>query len=543
MLKTIRQKMLGLGLVLLVVAFIELFASLNHISSVKENAGVFKSQTLPSVATLRELEMNVIQVQQWLTDISATRGLDGLDDGFDMAAKQAQAFEKNITLLLTLNPEIEGDVKTLRSSFNAYYSAGRSMAQAYIDSGPVEGNKTMASFDKSAELLHGKLDNMASRIETLLDESLTLSMADIDGVAAQSYVAIALLFGFLLVSGIGIQVLIITPLNKFKGVIELFNKGVANLNFRFKHKGEDEIASIANELDLFFGSLQDMSVALDDQANELANEVSSTVLEAEKSHKGILAQQDEIQMVTAAVEQMSATSEEVAQKTEMTAGKTNDAKEVALKGADVVMTTIESINAIASNIDETSKIMSQLAIDTSKIEGMLEVIKSIAEQTNLLALNAAIEAARAGEQGRGFAVVADEVRTLAGKTQESTNEITHIVTSLQQVSGNAVQQMNENCTEVENCVSKAAQSGDFMSLISGTADEISDMAIQISAAMEQQTAVSAEIARSIVKVHDVSIENAVGSELTMSSMQKLDANSKRLLEMANRFSDPGSATV
>jgi len=132
-------------------------------------------------------------------------------------------------------------------------------------------------------------------------------------------------------------------------------------------------------------------------------------------------------------------------------------------------------------------------------------------------------------------VVADEVRSLAGKTQDSTTEIAQIVTSLQQVSGNAVQQMTENCSEVESCVSKAAQSGELMSNISATADEISDMATQISAAMEQQTAVSAEIAGSISKVHDVSIENASGSNLTISSMENLDINSKDLLEMANRF--------
>ena len=532
---TIKQKLIGLALVLLTIALTTSFISLRHVSTVKENADLFRNQMLPSVATLRDLEMNVIQVQQWLTDISATRGLDGLNDGFDMAAAQASDFEKNMSLFAALNPGLANETSDIKTSFNQYYSAGKNMARAYIDGGPQEGNKTMASFDHAAESLHEKLNQITNKIEALQNKSLITSKEDIDGTATQSVATIVLLLGFLFIAGVSIQVLLISPLYRFKKVIHHFNEGTANLSYRFNHQGNDEISSIANELDTFFNSLQEMSVALDDQANKLADEVSSTVSVAHQSHKGIMAQQEEIQMVSAAIEEMSATSTEVAQKTEMTASKTNDAKELAVNGAEVVMTTIDSINSVAANINETSKIMKQLAMDTEKIEAMLDVIKSIAEQTNLLALNAAIEAARAGEQGRGFAVVADEVRSLAGKTQDSTTEIAQIVTSLQQVSGNAVQQMTENCSEVESCVSKAAQSGELMSNISATADEISDMATQISAAMEQQTAVSAEIAGSISKVHDVSIENASGSNLTISSMENLDINSKDLLEMANRF--------
>jgi len=536
MLKTIKQKLVVLGLVLLMIAIAESIMSIRHVSAVKENADIFRNQLLPSVATLRSLEMNVIQVQQWLTDISATRGLDGLNDGFDMAAEHASEFEKNISFLAELNPDLADTILTLRVSFKKYYRVGKNMARAYIDGGPKEGNKTMASFDQAAESLHEKIDRMSNEIEDMQRRSLITSKDDIDGTVTQSIAAIALLLGFLLITAVSIQLLLISPLLRFEHAIHRFNEGTASLCYRFNHPGNDEISSIANELDTFFESLQEMSVALDDQANKLANEVESTVSVAHQSHQGIITQQDEIQMVTAAIEEMSATSTEVAQKTEMTATKTNNAKELAIEGAKVVMTTIGSINSVAANINETSKIMTQLALDTEKIEAMLDVIKSIAEQTNLLALNAAIEAARAGEQGRGFAVVADEVRTLAGKTQDSTNEITQIVTSLQQVSGNAVRQMNENCSEVESCVSNAAQSGELMSNISGTAEEISDMATQISAAMEQQTAVSAEIARSISKVYDVSVENASGSKLTISSMENLDINSKNLQEMANRFS-------
>jgi len=533
---TIKQKLTTLALLFLVITIIETVMSFSHVSKIQNDTSDFINRTLPSIKAFHELEMNVVQVQQWLTDISATRGQDGLNDGFDVAAKHAERFNKDIAKLSELNPDLAAPLTVLKSRFSVYYSEGKSMAEAYISGGPQAGNKLMSDFDKAAEALNEKVESLAIVIEAQQNQSLSNMKEDSDSTATQSSIAVLLLVIFLLATATAVQMLLLSPLARFKRVISHFNDGTASLSYRFGQKGKDEITAIANELDTFFGSLQIIMVELDNQANHLEQKVTETASVAHKNHQGVMAQQQEIELVTAAVEEMSATSMDVAEKTEMTAAETNRAKELATKGSQAVTTTIESINRVSTKISDTTSTMKQLAMDTEKIEAMLDVIKSIAEQTNLLALNAAIEAARAGEQGRGFAVVADEVRTLAGKTQDSTSEINEIITSLQNVSGNAVQLMNENCQEVEECVSKAAQSDEFMLEISAATERMSDMATQIAAAMEQQTAVSGEIANSLIRVHDVSIETAEGSELTTSSMEDLTGNAKTLLEMAHQFS-------
>ena len=536
MLATIKQKLMALALVFLAIVVTETTMNFNNVSSIQQEVVNLRLNKLPSVTVIRKLELNVVQVQQYLTDISATRAQNGLNDGFGLAEEQAHNFKKNSVLLLTLNPELNDLISELGSRFNSYYRNGKKMATAYVEGGHEAGNQLMSSFDESATSLHTMLENLGDKLERAQANSLLELSNNIERSNSTVIIDLILLIAFLVAAAICVQLQILSPLFHFENIIHQFNAGKANLSYRFNNQNKDEISKIENELDTFFNTLQEMTSELDRQAIELSSEIASTDLLAKQSHQGIIEQQDTIQMVSAAIEEMSATSTEVAQKTEMTASDTNTAKELVEKGAAVLTSTTEAIDSVSVKIAETSETMKQLAMDTAKIESMLDVIKSIADQTNLLALNAAIEAARAGEQGRGFAVVADEVRTLAGKTQSSTSEITLIINSLQAISGNAVKLMDESCEEVKSCVEKAIQSNEFMSEISKTADHISDMAIQISASMEEQTAVSADIARSVVRVHDVSIENAVASESTMVSMKNLDKNSKILVQLADRFS-------
>ncbi len=537
MLATIKQKLIALALLFLVVIVAETLASFDHASKTQSTTTALINQTLPSMTAFHELEMDVVQVQQWLTDISATRGQDGLNDGFQLADKHAVSFNDNLVQLEKLNPDLSGELAKVKQLFANYYKDGKTMAKAYIDGGPAVGNKYMSGFDKVAQEIHGKVDSLSLLIAQQQKLSLS-SLQDVsDGSVTQAILIFSLLLIFLISTATAMQWLVLSPLGRFKKIIRTFNTGTASLSYRFNNPGRDEIAEISNELDQFFNSLQIMMKELDNQAGQVEKELKATTTLANQSHKGVMDQQQEIEMVTAAVEEMSATSKEVAEKTEMTATETGVAKELATKGSDAVKTTIESINQVSDKISNTAITIKQLAKDAEKIETMLDVIKSIAEQTNLLALNAAIEAARAGEQGRGFAVVADEVRSLAGKTQDSTSEINSIITSLQKVSSSAVQLMNESCEVVEECVAKAAQSGKYMSDISATTDRMSDMATQIAAAMEQQSAVSEEISKSLVQVQDVSMTTAKGSESTISSMNALAHNAKVLLKMANQFNE------
>lgn len=537
---SIKQKLALLASGFLILVLIEAILSFRHVSIVEHDTLEFTDRMLPSLAAFNSLEMDVVQVQQWLTDISATRGLDGLNDGMDLAAKYADNFGKHVSLLESLNPDLSDSLSALKSNFDQYYSEGRKMAKAYINGGPKEGNPMMSGFDKAAEALHQKIDVLADAVHKQQLQSIENMQNASERTASRSLISVVLLIIVLMAAAIAIQIWLLSPLKRFQDVIHQFNEGKANLGYRFKRQGKDEITAITNELDTFFDALQKTMVELDHQANALDQEVSSNVAVIYQCHTGVATQQQELEQVTTAVEEMSATSSDVAEKTELTAAETRSAKDLAVKGVEIVDSTISSINRISTKIGDTAQTMQQLARDTEKVETMLDVIKSIAEQTNLLALNAAIEAARAGEQGRGFAVVADEVRSLAGKTQDSTQEINSIINSLREVSGDAVRLMDENCHEVEDCVAKAEQSGDCMKEIVEASDRMSDMATQIAAAMEQQTAVAGEIATSLVRIHDVSVETSEGSLQTTKSMENLSRNAKSLLQMAHQFSGDAS---
>jgi methyl-accepting chemotaxis protein len=182
--------------------------------------------------------------------------------------------------------------------------------------------------------------------------------------------------------------------------------------------------------------------------------------------------------------------------------------EQVLHGSQITAQTAESFREIATKISASADTVTQLERDTTRIQSVLDVIRGIAEQTNLLALNAAIEAARAGEQGRGFAVVADEVRSLAGRTQESTTEIRGIIESLQTASANAVAVMKASMNDIDHCVEESGRSKATMEDVGRAMDVVKGLILQIATAMEEQTAVSTEVSRSVVAVRDIALDTA-----------------------------------
>jgi methyl-accepting chemotaxis protein len=241
----------------------------------------------------------------------------------------------------------------------------------------------------------------------------------------------------------------------------------------------------------------------------------------EQSNNGVMRQQGEIGQVATAMNEMSATVTEVSRNAASAASAAQEADERAKDGCEVVNTTVETINNLASEVERTSQVIENLKGDSISIGTVLDVIRDIAEQTNLLALNAAIEAARAGEQGRGFAVVADEVRTLASRTQQSTREINDMIERLQNGANQAVNVMEMGRAKAEESVEQAAKAGEALQAITGVVDNIKSMNIQIASAAEQQSATAEEINRNIVNISEVAEETAGGSQQTASASDEL----------------------
>jgi len=293
-----------------------------------------------------------------------------------------------------------------------------------------------------------------------------------------------------------------------------------------------EVANGINQMAMDFGQLVGRVTGSIDQVATAAEELSTITTQTQQ---GVASQQQEIELVASSINEMGASVQEVARSAGRAAEAANGANSEAQNGQTVVSHTRQAIGRLASDIEHSASSIKQLEEDSRNIGAVLDVIKEIAEQTNLLALNAAIEAARAGEQGRGFAVVADEVRTLASRTQDSTLEIENMISHLQSSANAAVQTMESSRNSTDETVAKASQTEESLDTIARAISEINDMNAQIASASEQQTAVADEINISISNINTVSEQTAAGARQTKSSSEELAKLAVELQELVYQF--------
>jgi methyl-accepting chemotaxis protein len=304
--------------------------------------------------------------------------------------------------------------------------------------------------------------------------------------------------------------------------------GQGNLNARLEPVGKSEFAWVAGSFNKFVKKIAKTVDEINTTSEKLAiaSQQSSAITRA--AELGVDRQQAETTQVAAAMQEMTATVQEVALHAFKASAAAATADNDACTSKSVIHEAIKGINLLASEVDSAALVMKELESDSTSIGEVLSTIQGIAEQTNLLALNAAIEAARAGEQGRGFAVVADEVRTLASRTQNSTLEIQKTIERLQSRAEQASKVMENGKKQATASVEQAASSGAAMENISLKIDSISDMNNQIASAAEEQRAVAEEINRNINNINQVTID-------TSSGIRKSALACQELLELAHQL--------
>lgn len=330
-------------------------------------------------------------------------------------------------------------------------------------------------------------------------------------------------------------VLVVRRLGILESSMKDISEGDGDLTKRVEVKSTDAIDRVGQYFNLFLDKIHDAITRVDGASKQL--NVSSTELTAitDETKNSIDEQQSETEQVATAINEMTVTVGEVACNATDAATATHDADEQAAEGRRIVTSSIDSIHVLVDDIQEAANVIMQLRKDSESIGGVLDVIQGIAEQTNLLALNAAIEAARAGEQGRGFAVVADEVRTLASRTQESTTEIKTIIDSLQSGAEQAVQAMDKGREQVQMTVEKTTEAGSSLELITAAVAKINEMNTQIASAAEEQNSVAEEINQNITRISQHAEKTADGAQTTQMASTELASLSEELNILMSQF--------
>ncbi|BCX65737.1 methyl-accepting chemotaxis protein [Pseudomonas izuensis] len=384
------------------------------------------------------------------------------------------------------------------------------------------------------------LKRMGTQGEILLDVSnkLTLSQTlvrDTDVAHARNMLllatALALVFGLFAAWAITRQ--IVVPLNQTLKVAERIAAG--DLTHDLTSKRQDELGQLQRAIQGMTQGLRALIGGISDGVTQIASAAEELSAVTEQTSAGVNSQKVETDQVATAMNEMTATVQEVARNAEEASEAAVAADQQAREGDKVVGEAIAQIERLAREVGNSTEAMGELKRESDKIGSVLDVIKSVAQQTNLLALNAAIEAARAGEAGRGFAVVADEVRSLAQRTQKSTEEIEELIVGLQNGTQQVATIMDNSRSLTDSSVELTRRAGSSLESITRTVSAIQAMNQQIAAAAEQQTAVAEEINRSVLNVRDVSDQTSAASEETAASSVELARLGTHLQMLVGRF--------
>ncbi|WP_116867609.1 methyl-accepting chemotaxis protein [Pseudomonas savastanoi] len=511
--------------------------SIQQLHGIREQSLEIENDALPGIALGDDIALAVEKTRTTVAKMLATHDLAQVAQAHNEFLERKAGFQKAVEAYdpLITDDEERALVEGLKSTYQGYIERAEKV-YTLINENQAEAGRA---------LVWGEMKAMAESIEAALGK---LEKINDDSEAESSAAATSVYENALIVTqGVMFLTVLLTVLLAWRLTKSLAvpisqalhsSETIAAGDLRpsaINREGTDEAALLLQSMERMRGNLSQTLTQVGDAAHQLASATEQMSVLMVNSNADLVVQNSEIEMAATAVTEMSQAVDEVARNAVATSEESKASSVSAREGQEELNQTVQSILELTRNVGTASVEAQALATRTLDITKVLDVIRAVSEQTNLLALNAAIEAARAGEAGRGFAVVADEVRALAHRTQQSTSEIERLVSNIQNGTDRAVSSMRGNTELASDTLSIAEGANDSLSVISTAVSEINDLNLVIASAAQQQAHVAREVDRNLVNIRDLSAQSSSGAQQTSSASRELSTLALDLNNIVGRF--------
>lgn len=538
---SVRKKLsLPLSLVMILIIVVSV-VSLQNSRFLAKNTQVLSSVYTEAISTSLNADRDLYQahaalLEFMLNDLLGSGSTNVFIDAYKENAVQAKDRMEKVRSLISDSPELLGVLRTFDSDYKNWLSFNDKVI-AMVNNGDVAAASSQYQREGSPlfEQLRTNYDKIGEAVKNRSDELTEEGLASNSSQMVVLGIAILLAISACLVSLIVGPQLITNRINTMRKMLSSISEGEGDLTQRLSTAGNDEITRVAEEFNNFIENLQGLISVIKKDAISLSEAKVTLAQTSQSTCQLSQSQSDNLDQVATAVNELSQALREVAENTQVSLAETKSTNNDAIESKDALTKSMQSITTMESTISHSSKVIEKLASETSRISSLLNVIRDIAEQTNLLALNAAIEAARAGEQGRGFAVVADEVRSLANRTQQATSDINAMLLNLNKGVDEAVEAIEKGASQVTDVVALSNSLSETLIKVSESVSNTTDRIYQIAAATEEQSQVVDAVNNNISSLNVLTLDVVRTVEAANSASENVNAVSNNLMANVGRF--------
>lgn len=542
----VRMKILLPVMILGLFSVVGLAMLISNVSTINSDVSSICNQEIPALKALDDMKSNVIQVQQWLTDVSAT----AFEDGYEEAETAYNNVIADADIIKGFYSDLTGDINVLLEDLDAYYETGIRMAHAYVEQGRDAGNEIMLEFDGTAEELAERVDIVSEYVEKKVEEIEKVTINQIDFSKSIAVALVIILAIILIVLVPFINAIIVKPLTK----VTEFIKRISGQDLTItpvEVKGQDEIAVLSSSANNLLTTLQDIVTRLQNSAAELnessatlnthTNEITNALNETANTVTQIASTvNDQANSNKIASENVSDLSNSVTDAKNMAGALSDlnvDVQKTSKDGLAAVQKLYEVTEENQKSFKEILRVMDEIKVSTETIGAASDMVQSIAQQTNLLSLNASIEAARAGDAGKGFAVVADEIRKLADESEASVKQINEMLEALKRSVEDAViagDKMSETAKQEQ---AQLQETVDAYKNINSGLDEMGGHIDNIAKSSEQMYANCQNVMNIMDELSGMANDNASAAQECSASTEEVLASMTAVADLSERVSE------